>query len=256
MELYHLRKILDMPTIKIIDSSVIMHTELGGTSILHHLYDCDRIKDIEISKLEEALSNLHVSDNFFQATNIFFTSGVMAESSYFLKRIEESIRFFKSRQRIDKEEDNYRMGLLKEIQESIYLTISHMKPRNVYSQLDRDNGQFLQLRNYLSELSKKNGLKMKKYHQGYAPKSKKTKDMLADEEIVAAGLILSRKEKGQIHVLTGDWDIDRIARHIVHNFESLDSSLIRNIKNDIVIYHPDKVARFFYKTEKIPAYFN
>lgn len=256
MELYRLKEILDLTGVKIVDSSVAVHTEIEGMSVLHHLYDCDALKKIQTSKLEAGLMELEVSNNFFQTSDTFFTPGVVAESYFFLKCVEGHIKFLRPGHMAGNEEDDYRMELLNAIHDTLYSIVRHMKMRNVCSKFNGDCRQFLKLRNYLSKLSEENGLKMKRGYNDDAPKSKNVRDMRTDEEIIAAGLMLGREKNKPVSILTGDWDLDKIARYILDNFEELDLSLVRSIKSDIAIYHPDKVVKFFFKTLKIPAYFS
>ena len=95
--------------------------------------------------------------------------------------------------------------------------------------------------NYLVELAKENNLKV---DTGLLDpyRSRNFKDNHADEELIAYGIVLSRRN-GRVKVVSADADIYYIAKYVNDNFDKLDKELLGNLKQGVGIY---QMSRYGY----------
>jgi len=272
MEYQRLEYVLSSPAVKIIDTNVILRDrEFGEEGILlRHLYDRNSLRSLFSWVLEEANGHFENSYFFFNFPGVYFTEGIIKEVSYVLECVNGTIDFFKFRRqtgrfanalkkkvsdkgwRKNQESCERKEELLLETQETLYEIVSRMKERKISFENGEKNN-FSKLHRDIINIAEKNKLKIDNSLKYDAPKSRKVKDEHTDEEIVAAGLVLSQKGE-RVKIISDDWDISNIVNYIRKNYEWLDSGLFGEIKGELQVFRPDRFSADFAKTGFIPRF--
>jgi len=272
MESPVLETILDSHEIKLVDSCIALRGDRENTTspLLRHLYDCKNFRDIFPWVLEDTLDSFDFSLSLFNFPNVYFTHGVIREVNYVFECIQKNLEFFNfTKRRIKtpnisgrktfvrnrvKNEDSCtkKEDLFLKVHNRLYEIISSMKQREIFF----DNGEKEQapyIQDYLVELAKKHGLKNDLHLKYNEPKSKKIGNSSVDEEIITAALILSMQGEIPVKILTSAYDIENMAGYICRNYDRFDSSLFKELKNDISIYRLNNLNEFL-KVESIPKF--
>lgn len=261
MECGSLEQVLNSSAVKILDSNLILRdSEFDCAGILlRHLYDCRSLGKVSPWLLNRALNYFEDSCPLFDFPEVYFTEGVVKETSYVLECIEGTIDFFKSgRKMFDKNRRESKRSceekeeLLLDIRTIVYQVISAMKERKIsFDNSERD--RFNEIWGELINLVKQNKLKVDSSSKYNTPKSRKIQESYNDEEIVATGLILAQKG-ALVKIVSDDLDISRIVSYVAKNYNRFKPRAFMEIKGGLGVFRYDRTFREFVKMTDIPRF--